>query len=272
MTKKEIMVRKASGKLEAFSEDKVRRSLARAGVNIKVINKIIKEVTPKIHQGMTTKEIYQHVFELLEQYEAENSYNYSLKDALMKLGPSGFPFEKFIGRLFEKLGYESKVSNIISGSCLSYEIDVVISKDGKRDLVECKYHNRSGTKTQSKDVLCLQAKFEDIGSYDRAWLVTNTRLTTSAIKYAKCKGIKLLAWRYPEEEGLEKLIERFNLQPITALNFLSHQEQRILIENNIIAVSDLLKLRLPEIEKMGFNQERSKRLYDFVNLQNTKLS
>jgi len=228
---------------------------------------VIKELNPKIRQGMTTKEIYQHVFELLDQHEAENSYNYSLKEALMRLGPSGFPFEKFIGRLFEKLGYESKVSNMISGRCLTYEIDVIISKDGKKELVECKYHNRSGTKTQSKDVLCLWAKFEDIGNYDNAWLVTNTKLSTEAIKYGKCKGIKLLAWRYPENEGLEKLIERFNLQPITALNFLSHQEQRILIENNIIAVSDLDKLTLVQIESFGFGQERSKRLYDFISLQ-----
>lgn len=260
-----IQVQKASGKLEAFSEEKIRRSLSRAGARPKTINTIINKLLPNLHHGITTKQIYQQVYELLNQHQFDQSYNYSLKEALMRLGPSGFPFEKFIGRLFEKLGYQVTVSSIIPGRCLEYEIDVVATKDNQRNLIECKYHNHSGTKTSSKDALCLQAKFEDIGDYDHAWLVTNTKLTESAIKYGECKGIKMLAWRYPVDNGLETLIEKFNLQPITTLSFLSHQDQHFLIQHNIVVISDLVNLTPAQINDFGFEPNKAQLLTSFIS-------
>ncbi|MDD4106724.1 MAG: restriction endonuclease [Candidatus Shapirobacteria bacterium] len=267
MNLNKIQVKKASGKVEAFSETKIRQSLARAGAKPKVINNILDELTPSIYDGITTKEIYRQVFELLNRYQYGQSYNYSLKEALMKLGPSGFPFEKFIGRLFEKLGYETKVSNIIPGQCLDYEIDVVAQKDGQKDLIECKFHNRLGIKTHSKDILALHSKFEDIKGFDHAWLVTNTKLTSSAIKYGLCKGIKMLAWRYPNDEGLEKLIEKFQLQPITILSFLNQEDCHLLFQNNVVVVSDLVHLSSLQVENFGFAREKSKQLYDYISLQ-----
>lgn len=267
MNLKKIQVKKASGQFESFSEEKIRLSLSRAGANPKIINNILNTLIPNIYNGITTKEIYQQVFELLDQYQFGQSYNYSLKEALMKLGPSGFPFEKFISRLFEKMGYQTKVSNIISGHCLDYEIDVVAIKDNQRDIVECKYRNHTGTKTHSKEALCLQAKFEDIGDFDHAWLVTNTKLTTSTIKYGRCKGLNLLAWHYPENNGLEKLIEKYNLQPITALNFLDRRDHHFLIQKNIVVVSDLVRLTSLQIKDLGFGPDKSKLLSDFISLQ-----
>jgi hypothetical protein len=48
-------------------------------------------------------------------------------------------------------------------------------------------------------------------------LATNTRSSFEARKYALCKGIQLLGWRYPAKAGLEKMIEAKCLYPVTVL-------------------------------------------------------
>ncbi|MCG2691829.1 restriction endonuclease, partial [Microgenomates group bacterium] len=157
-----IKVTKASGLLEPFSEDKIRRSLKRAGAQSQVIDKILAQLIGRLHDGITTRAIYQQVFALLNQYQAGQGYQYSLKDALMQLGPSGYPFEKFVARLLDYLGYQTQTNIIMKGKCINHEIDVVANKDRKQYLIECKFHNRPGTKTRSKDALGIQARFEDL--------------------------------------------------------------------------------------------------------------
>ncbi|MFH0943525.1 MAG: restriction endonuclease [Candidatus Beckwithbacteria bacterium] len=254
---KTIQVTKASGVLEPFSETKVRQSLQNAGAKPKVIDQILVQLTGQLRDGITTREIYAHVFDLLNQYQSGLGYRYSLKAALMQLGPSGFPFEKFIARLFDYLGYQTKVSVIVSGRCIDYEIDVVIAKDNRQDLIECKYHNRPGVKTHAKDALGLQAKFADIGSaFRQAWLVTNTKLTTNAIKYGECQGLKLLAWRYPADNGLEKLIEKHNLLPLTCFTFLDHQDFQRFFQNNLVLCQDLINLKDSQLTDLGLSSAK----------------
>jgi len=110
-----VQVKKASGELEAFSEEKVRQSLQRAGAKAEVIDKILIELKGKLHEGISTRAIYKQVFNLLNQLQEHQGYRYSLKEALMKLGPSGYPFEKFIGKLLEYQGYKIRVNVEIMG-------------------------------------------------------------------------------------------------------------------------------------------------------------
>ncbi|PIP51723.1 ATPase [Candidatus Beckwithbacteria bacterium CG22_combo_CG10-13_8_21_14_all_01_47_9] len=211
-----IQVTKASGQLEALSLDKIRSSLTRAGANEEIIDKILLKLKPKLYDKISTREIYQEVFSSFPRY--------SLKPALMQLGPSGYPFEKFIGQLFTARGYQTQTRQIIQGKCVSHEVDVVAEKPGQRLVIECKFHNRPGTKTEIKDALYTQARFEDIaaaapGKYAQIWLVTNTQLTSQAIAYGRCKNMGLLAWRYPAGESIEKLIDRFNLYYFLKLGY-----------------------------------------------------
>ncbi|MDZ7586882.1 MAG: restriction endonuclease, partial [Patescibacteria group bacterium] len=168
-----IQVKKASGVLESFSEDKVRQSLKRAGAMPKVIDKILVQLIGQLHNGITTRAIYKQVFNLLNQYQSGLGYHYSLKDSLMQLGPSGYPFEKFITRLLDHMGYKTQTNIIKKGQCIEHEIDVLANKDNKQYLIECKFHNRPGTKTRSKDALYTQARFEDLShEFNQVWLVT----------------------------------------------------------------------------------------------------
>lgn len=220
----QIQVVKASGLKEIFNPDKVRDSLKRVGAQSSVIDKIVTEVTAKLYEGITTQDIYRQVFDLLKQTETDTSNRYALKENLMHLGPSGYPFEQFISRLLQALGYKTKTQVVMNGACVQHEIDVLAEKDKQQFLVECKFHNRIGSKTDVKAALYTQARFEDIcaktvGQFCQPWLVTNTKLTSQAIQYASCKNMRLLAWRYPETEGIETLIDKFNLYHLLKLGY-----------------------------------------------------
>ncbi len=263
-----IQVTKANGQLEDFSEVKVRQSLKRSGAKPKVINQILSQLIGILHKGITTKEIYQKVYDLLDQHQAGNNFRYSLKNSLMQLGPSGYPFEQFIARLLDHLGYETSIPEMIQGQCISHEVDVVAKKDNQIFMVECKFHNRAGTKTRSKEALYTQARFEDLkDSFTKSWLITNTKLTTNVISYAKCRGMKLLAWRYPQEGGLEKLIEDNHLQPITCFSFLDHHDRQLLYQNDLVFVKDISKASSKELENIGLNSGKVNQIKTFFKHQ-----
>jgi len=267
-----IKVTKASGVLEPFSEAKIRRSLKRAGAQPQVIDKILVQLIGRLHDGLTTRQIYRQVFDLLNQYQAGQGYHYSLKDALMQLGPSGYPFEKYISRLLTHLGYRTQTQVIVKGKCLDHEVDVVAAKDNQQFLIECKFHNRAGTKTRSKDALYVQARFEDIketgSGYQQMWLVTNTKLTSNTIKYGLCRGIKLLAWRYPAANGLESLIEANKFHPLSCLTFLNQDDCRRLYQNNLLLCRDLARLKKQELINLGLNSTAITQILDFFSLPN----
>ena len=147
-----IKVIKASGEREPFSEEKVRQSLKRSGTKSTVINQVVLKLIPKLYDGITTEQIYQYVFQLLNKLQKHQGYRYSLKNALMQLGPSGYPFEKFISRLLDSQGYQTQTNVIIQGQCVSHEVDVVANKDSHQFLIECKFHNRAGIKTRVKTI------------------------------------------------------------------------------------------------------------------------
>ena len=219
-----IQVTKASGELEPLSLDKVRSSLGRAGAGAPTIDKILLALKPKLYDKITTREIYHEVFQLLRQSRPRQADRYGLKPALFNLGPSGYRFENFIAQLFSAMGYQTQTQQTIVGACVSHEVDVVARNDKENFLIECKFHNRPGARCDIKTALYVQARFDDInqkqpGLYTGMWLVTNTRLTSEAISYGRCKKMHLLAWRYPDNEGLEVLIGKYNLYHLLKLGY-----------------------------------------------------
>ena len=111
-----ISVTKASGVSEPFSEAKVRSSLKRAGAKPEIIDKVLVSLTGKLYDGITTRAIYRQVFDSLAQFQEGIHHRYSLKDAILKLGPSGYPFEKFVAPAILKMQgmtYASKLQNLV---------------------------------------------------------------------------------------------------------------------------------------------------------------
>ena len=203
---------------------------------------------------MTTTEIYQHAFDMLRADKPHVAARYSLKRAMMELGPSGHPFEKFIGEILANEGYKTEVNKIVQGICVAHEVDVVAEKGDRRMMIELKYHNTLGLKTDIKIALYIQARFEDIDKQwqkqpehgiklHEAWLMTNTKLTSDAIAYARCVGMKAIGWNYPEEGSLKQLIERSGLHPMSALSTLSRGEKIHLLDKGLVMCRDVSAIR-----------------------------
>lgn len=79
--------------------------------------------------------------------------------------------------------------------------------------------------------------------FKKAWLVTNTKATAEAIKYAECVGIQIVSWDYPGDFSLRYLIEKSGLHPITCLQTLKEQERRELLRRGLVFCKDLVKAK-----------------------------
>lgn len=260
------MIVKASGERQAFSEAKLRRSLKRVRASREATETIVTEVKRKLKDGMTTSEIYKLAFSLLKKSHRPTASRYHLRRALMELGPTGHPFEHFIGELLKAEGYAVEVGVTVKGMCVSHEIDVSAVKEARHIMVECKYHNEPGARSDVKVSLYVEARFEDVAKrwkkepghgtkFHEAWLATNTKLTKDATDYAECVGMTALGWSHPKGDGLEERIERLGLHPITCLTHLSGREKQELIGRGHILCRDIL-VRKSALEEIGCSPEK----------------
>lgn len=239
-----ITVLKADHSRELFSEEKVLSSIKRARIPKNLQIDALNHVKLKVYDGISTKEIYEHILEfLIDSPEPFAKTRYSLKEAIMNLGPSGYPFEDFIAQLLKANGYHTKVRQILTGDCITHEIDVIAEKAGHSTAIEAKFHNSPGTRSQVQVALYTQARFEDIKAQnhiDQTWIITNTKTTQDVNNYARCKGMKIMSWSYPVGESLRDMIEQSNLHPITALTTLTANQKRILLNNHIVLCRELM--------------------------------
>lgn len=249
---KHILITKASGERESFSAAKLQRSLERAHASPEAIAEVVASVTDELREGMTTADIYLKAFSLLKKYKRPVAAKYSLKKAIMELGPTGRPFEQFVAALLACEGFTVTGPQVVRGVCVKHEIDASGMKDNRHIMVECKFHNLPGTRSDVKIVLYVQARFEDVErqwqkqpehgtKFHEAWLVTNTKLTSDAVDYAECVGMTAIGWNYPFNNGLEVRIERAGLHPITCLTTLTRSQKIELLNKHIVLCKELIE-------------------------------
>src|SRR3989344_5997204 len=159
---KPTYVFKANGTKELFDVKKLEESLLHSGASPKVTGDVIAHVSSELQDGMTTREIYQHAFEILHKEEKPVAMKYSVRHAIMELGPIGFPFEDFVAEIFRAKGFEAITGQVVKGFCTEHEVDVVAWNDKKLIMVEAKFHNEMGTKSDLKVVLYIKARFDDL--------------------------------------------------------------------------------------------------------------
>lgn len=248
--KQEIEVVKSTGVKEPFSILKLRRSLEKAHASPEEIEAIITTLLPQLYQGIKTKHIHKLAFRLLRKHSRPSAARYHLKKGIMELGPSGFPFERYIAKVFEHQGYSALVDQILEGSCVKHEVDVVARKKNELVLVECKYKNTTGFSVDVKTPLYIRARFDDLLSNENfrkgfekisGWVATNAKFTSDAIDYGKCKGLNLLSWDYPSRNGLKDIIDTAGLYPLTCLTGLKKQEKQWLLAKNYVLVRDIYR-------------------------------
>jgi hypothetical protein len=268
-----VLITKADGTAEPFEAEKLARSLERAGADEATAERICREIEKELRPAITTSEIYSRAFEHLSSEKHGPAARYSLKRALLDFGPSGFPFEAFVAEIYRAEGYQASIDQIIKGNCVEHEVDVVASlpaqagKGGETLYVEAKFHNSPAFKADLKVVLYVQARIEDIiaaGHADaKGLVVTNTKFTDMAKRYAECRLLGLLAWDYPQGATLHERIDRAGLYPVTALTTLSRREKTALLEDKIVLCNTLEKHR-DTLEKLGVTGTKAETVFQEV--------
>ncbi len=243
------IITKASGQQEEFDRSKLEHSLRRSGASSKTTDLIVQHIEDELEEGMSTALIYSHAFFLLHKFEKPVARRYSLRRAIMDLGPTGFPFEKFVAEIFKSKGYTAITGQIVQGKCVEHEVDVVAYNEKKLIMSEVKFHNELGLRSDLKVALYVKARFDDLSDIeflygklrklDEGWLVTNTKFTSTAIEYGMCNHIHMVGWNFPSKGNLQDLIEDAGLHPITCLKSISPTQTKMLVEQNIVLCKQL---------------------------------
>lgn len=240
-----LHVVKATGESEPYSEEKLASSIKRAGIPPELENQVVSHIKDKLYDDIPTSVIYHHVKEYLKHSpQPYTSAKYSLKQAIMDLGPTGYPFEDYISHILKSEGFQTSVRNVIRGRCITHEIDVIATKGNEKIMVEAKFHNLPGTKTNVHVAMYTRARFEDIqiqNGFTAAWLITNTKITSDAIAFGTCYNMHILSWEYPLPHSFRTIVEKEKLFPITALMSLSHTQKVQLLGVGIVLVKDLVQ-------------------------------
>jgi len=273
MNSGKIIITKANGKSEEFNPLKLENSLILAGSDQDTAQDIVEQITAGLTAGMSTSHIYKHAFSLLHNKQKIVATRYSLRRAIAELGPSGFPFEKFIAELLREQGYETLTDQMVLGECVPHEVDVIAWNDDKLIMAEAKFHNEFGLKSDVKVALYIKARMDDLKdnkffygkerNLDEGWLVTNTKFTETAIHYGECKGLTMIGWNYPKKGNLQDMIIANNLHPITTLSSLSGSQKNMLIARGII-LCKTLKLDSGILHSLGFNEVAAREVLEEI--------
>ena len=240
-----VEIIKASGEKDTFKIEKLTASLRKAGASSSLAGEIAQSINKTIYDGLSTKEIYKQAFALLRKQSRPTAARYKLKKAIMELGDTGYPFEKFVGALLNAEDFDTQVGVIVQGQCVTHEVDVIALKDKLHYMCECKFHNRQGRQCNVKIPLYINSRFKDVEAqwqklsehgtkFHQGWIFTNTRFTSDAEQYAECIGLQLISWNYPEGNSLKDRIDKTGVHPITCLTSLTKNEKRKLIDVDII--------------------------------------
>jgi len=262
-----IYIIKSDGTRELFNREKLERSLRKNGTEKAMIDTIVAKIEANITEGDTTKEIYRQAFSMLKKNERPIALKYSLKRAIADLGPSGFPFERFVSEIFKAQGYKVLTDQIAIGKCVPHEVDVVAYNDTELLMMEAKFHTDFGTRSDLKVVLYVKARFEDLanGTYKyggkerkmtKGILVTNTKFSSTAIQYGECAKLNMIGWNYPQEKNLHHMITSLNLVPITVLTSITQSEKKMFLANDIVLSKQIGDFGL--LKSYGFSDEKAK--------------
>jgi hypothetical protein len=268
-------VTKSNGAVVPFEKAKLLASLIRAGASEGLANLILKRVRQRLYPNISTAEIYSDAYDMLREHSHCHAGRYKLKQALMELGSSGFPFEKYVGELMRAEGFTIELDIILPGKCVRHELDVVARKENLARFVECKYHSQRGQKTDVKVSLYVHSRFRDLEDnlqhkrpqnhpHFEGWLVTNTRFSDDAVAYGRCAGLHLVSWDYPGAGSLKDMIEKTGLYPITCLANLSEGEKNSLAEKGVLLCRDV-EQRVPDLLRLGISDARTREIVDEAN-------
>src|SRR5680860_872842 len=162
---KKLYVINNSGEKEPFSWKKIRNGAERVGASKELARQIATVIEREAYPGITTKEIFQRVEQILSKKYPRGRIRFRLKEAIRRLGPSGFPFEKYVGGILRQLGFSIKLNQHIKGQYVDHEIDFVAKEKEYCLIGECKYHGLPGGRVDLKAVSYTHLRAHETDSY-----------------------------------------------------------------------------------------------------------
>ena len=267
----DIEIIKSSGEKAKFSLDKLCNSLKHSGADHNLVEQIVDKVREELYEGISTNEIYNRAFALLKRKKSVFASKYKLKKAIYELGPTGFPFERFVAAILQYSGYSTRTNQVMNGACVTHEIDVLAEKNGTMIIVECKFHGEEGRNCNVKVPLYILSRYNDVKAHweakkkgtkklDVGWVATNTRFTKDATQYGKCAGLYLLSWDYPIKDGLKDRIDRLGLYPITVSTLLTNREKQFLLSRDVVLCRQLWKDKF-FLDHLGVSKTRKEKIF-----------
>lgn len=264
---KKTMIRKTSGEMEAFSRNKLNASLSRSGADPEAIRAIVDDVEAWIYDGIPSSKIYSRAFSLLRKQQLGMAARYKLKNAMMELGPTGYPFERLIGEVFRLQGFDVEVGQVLQGHCVTHEVDVIATRGKEQHFIECKYYQSTGKNANVQVPMYIRSRVDDLIRYRKelpqfrdftfhGWVVTNTRFTSDAVSFGECTGLNLLSWDYPSR-GLKELIDEEHIFPVTVLTRLTTAEKHALMDQGIVLCNQI-PANLNVLASVGIDEKRIK--------------
>lgn len=255
-----ITIVKADGSRQRFNARKLERSIRRSGATRGASQAIAVRVAERLRDGMTTAQIFALVRQSLRRdREHGAAARYSLKDAMHRLGPAGYHFEKYVAEILRAYGYDAVLPDLIPGMCVEHEVDVVARRDTTTAMAECKYRNAPGLHVHLKDVMATWARYEDLReafakrrhrfNFTECWIVCNTKITGDGLAFGNCKGMRFIGWQYPANAGLERMIEEKHLYPITVLRTLTPLAREQFAAAGVMLCHDIAQRESQELSR-----------------------
>jgi len=275
----DTIITKSNGDQEVFDDSKLIRSLKKAQATESEIELVLNHVRSRLRNGMSTTDIFALAHKTLLGYQKKNpnAIRYSLKQSIMELGPSGFPFETFVARVFVEMGYTCQTGLMVQGHCIQHEVDILAHKGDEVICIEAKFHNEPYMKSDTKVALYVKARFDDLVGQQikidghtkhvsKGILITNTNFTDTAHDYVGCIGTyDLISWNTPEDKSLLDHIEMYKLYPITVIPELSKREVTALLGQGVIVCADLKKHK-GVLDKIGIKPKRQHTIFETIDM------
>jgi hypothetical protein len=264
---------KANGQRVNFRPEKIVETLKRIGAKEPLINHVVQKVTAGIKTGMSTKEVYSLVRKELHKENRCIAHRYNLRSGLLRLGPAGFKFEKYVASILKAYEYDAEVpKEDLIGLCVRHEIDIVAKTKSRTIMIEAKFRNRFEDTVTLKDAMSTWARLIDLreGSkvhaktpfFHEGWIVTNGRFSESAHQFGVCKGMKLIGWSEPAE-SLARMVDHAALYPITVMEHMKDWELEKLSKKGIMLCRELATKRPAALaESTGIPLARTQSLID----------
>lgn len=268
-----MMIVKANGDRVPFRPEKITETLRRIGAKEPLINHVVEKTAAGVTDGMSTKEVYAIVRKELHKENRCIAHRYNLRAGLLRLGPAGFKFEKYVASILQAYEYATELPDQeLPGLCVMHEVDVIAKTPSRTIMIEAKFRNRFDDTVNLKDTMATWARLIDLreGSkagkkcpfFDEAWIVTNGRFSDRAHQFGVCKGIQMIGWSQTEQ-SLARMVDHAALYPITVIDSLKQWELEKFSEKNILLCRELSKKKPATLaESTGIALDRMKSIID----------